>query len=159
MWTWLLLCTVCFWHCKPFSTCSKLYSIIPGEPASVSVCSWARTLAAHLIRYTCLSLANRVHQSAPSTQAESGALCCQLLSFFSVVYKNLWTRLHHGCLSLLFLFSAKPRSVWQPAHANSRQAEACSYSVDTSIPPGCVEVRVSLLGFIDSYCCKYINKQ
>lgn len=154
MWTRLLLCTVCLLHpLWPTVYCTASFQV----SLPLCLCTWARTLTAHLIRYTCLSLACPSERTKYS--AESGAFCCQLLSFFLLFIKTYGP---DYIMAVLVCCSSSLPGLCDGQYVptpGSRPAEACSYSVDASFPPGCVEVRVSLLGFIDSYCWKNISKQ
>lgn len=149
MWTRLLLRTVCLLHpLRPTVNCTASFQV------SLPLCTWARTLTAHLIRYTCLSLACPSERTKYSGRIRSFLLSAAL--FLSAVYKNLWTRLHHGCLSLLFLFSA--RSVWRPVRANTRQQAGwslllqCRRLLPTRLCGGeCELIRVYRLLLLEKY--------
>lgn len=155
MWTRLLLCTVCLSNpLRPTVNCTASFQV--SLPLCLCAPEHVHSLPTWSDTPVCLW---RVHQSAPSTRAESGAFCCQLLSFFLLFIKTYGP---DYIMAVLVCCSSSLPGLCDGQYVptpGSRPAEACSYSVDASFLPGCVEVRVSLLGFIDSYCWKNINKQ
>lgn len=126
MWTRLLLCTVCFLN--------------PFRPAVNCTASF------QLSTYTHCPL-DQIHLFVSGVSIREHRVLRQKPEL-SVVYKNVWTRLHHGWVSPVPLLCQ-----------HQAAGRLKPYRADASFPPGCVEVGVSLLGFIDSYCWKNINKE